>query len=119
MTQESSTGLPSRLASTLAYAGWWVTGALFWWIERRDAEVRFHAAQSLVTFGLAAVAILLFGGMAVLSLQLLPAAFMLFLWAAGLTALAALVLWVVVVSHAIQGRRWKVPALGALAERLV
>ena len=52
---ESSTGLPPRLAAVLAYGGWWVTGLIFWVVERRNRFVRFHAAQSIAAFGLTGV----------------------------------------------------------------
>jgi uncharacterized membrane protein len=118
MTTDSSTGLPPRVAAALAYAGWWVTGALLWLVERRDGFVRFHAAQSLVVFGAAAVVIAGFMGLALIALQFLPSAFSMFLAAAGVTAVAAAVLWVLAVTQAIRGVRWRVPLLGALAERL-
>ena len=115
---DSSTGLPPRLAAALAYAGWWVTGALLWLVERRDPFVRFHAAQSLVVFGVAAVAIAGFMGLALAALQFLPSAFSMFLGAAGVTAVAAVLLWLVAVTQAIRGVRWRIPMLGALAEKL-
>ena len=118
MTSDSSTGLPPRLAAGLAYAGWWVTGGLLWLVERRDPYVRFHAAQSLVTFGVAAMAIVGFCVLALVALQFLPSAFSLFLGAAGVTAIGAVLLWLVAVTQAIRGIRWRIPMLGALAERL-
>ena len=115
---DSSTGLPPRLAAALAYAGWWVTGALLWLVERRDPFVRFHAAQSLVVFGVAAVAIAGFIGLALTALQFLPSAFSMFLGAAGVTAVATVLVWLVAVTQALRGVRWRVPVLGGLAERL-
>ena len=118
MTTESSTGLPPRLAAALAYAGWWVTGALLWLVERRDPFVRFHAAQSVVVFGVAAIVIAAFMGLSLVALQFLPSAFSMFLGAAGVTAVAAVLLWIVAVAQALRGVRWRVPLLGRLAERL-
>ena len=118
MTTDSSTGLPPRLAAALAYAGWWVTGALLWLVERRDPFVRFHAAQSLVVFGVAAVAIAAFLALALVALQFLPSAFSMFLGAAGVTAVAAVLLWIAAVAQALRGVRWRIPVLGGLAERL-
>src|SRR5690349_15510820 len=115
---DSSTGLPPRLAAALAYAGWWVTGALLWLVERRDPFVRFHAAQSLVVFGVAAVGIAGFMGLALVALQFLPSAFSLFLGAAGVLAVATVLLWLGAVAQALRGVRWRIPLLGGLAERL-
>ena len=51
MTKEqSSTGLKTHVASTLAYLGVWVSGIVFVIIETRDRVVRFHAMQSIILF---------------------------------------------------------------------
>jgi uncharacterized membrane protein len=115
---ESSTGLSPRLAAALAYGGWWVSGLLFWWIERRDAFVRFHAAQSVVAFGLVALLIALFGGLGVLSLSVMPSAFGSLMWAAGATWIAGLLLWLAAIASAARGRLWRLPVAGRVAERL-
>ena len=118
MSADSTTGLQPRAAAMLAYGGWWVTGALFWWIERRDTYVRFHAAQALVAFGTAAAVIAGFGVLAVASLGTLPSAFSMFAWAAGAAWLGAVLLWVIAMWYAGRGVRWRIPIIGALAERL-
>ena len=51
MNEPTSTGVDARLSSVLCYAGWWVTGIVFLFAERRHSGVRFHAAQSIVVFG--------------------------------------------------------------------
>src|SRR5688500_1395231 len=89
----SSTGLSSRTAAALAYSGWWVTGAIIWFLERQDASVRFHAAQAVAAFGVIALLILLFGGLAAASLSFLPSTFTLFITAAAATWIGGLVLW--------------------------
>ena len=71
----SSTGLPSRTAAALAYGGWWVTGLIIWFLERQDRFARFHAAQSVVTFGALSALIFFFGLLAAASLSFLPSAF--------------------------------------------
>ena len=62
MTESTSTGIDARLASVLCYAGWWVTGLVFLFAERRNQNVRFHAAQSLIVFGALSAALFLCGG---------------------------------------------------------
>lgn len=115
----SSTGLSPRLAATLAYAGWWVTGVVVWLVERRDAYVRFHAAQAVAAFGLIALFILAFGFLAIASLSFMPSAFGPFVWAAGLTWIAGLVLWGVAMWKAASGERWRIPIAAELADRMV
>ena len=48
----STTSLKPNVARLLCYLGFWVTGIIFLFIERRNRLVRFHAMQSLVTFGI-------------------------------------------------------------------
>jgi uncharacterized membrane protein len=115
----STTGLAPRLAAVLAYGGWWVTGLLFWWVERRDAYVRFHAAQSLVAFGLLALLITGFGVLATLSLSVLPGAFAMFVWAAGATWVAGVLLCAAAMWSAAAGREWRMPVAGQIAARMV
>ena len=115
----SSTGLSPRLAASLAYAGWWITGILFWLLELRDGYVRFHAAQSLAAFGLLAAMIAAFSALAVLSLSFLPGAFGPFVWAAILTWGGGVILWAVSMGKAATGRPWRIPIAAELADRLV
>jgi uncharacterized membrane protein len=116
--QLSSTGLSSRVAAPLAYAGWWITGVIMWLIERRDPYVRFHAAQSIAAFGLVAALIAAFGMLAVVSLSMLPSAFTLFLWAAALTWAGGILLWLVTMWKAASGEAWRIPVAADLADRL-
>jgi uncharacterized membrane protein len=114
----SSTGLPSRLAAALAYAGWWITGLVFWVLEREDRFVRFHAAQAVTAFGLLAVLLVALAAGALVSLTFHPHAFTLFAWAAGIGAVMALVLWAIAVGQAARGVEWHIPLVGRLAERM-
>ena len=116
---ESSTGLPPRLAAVLAYGGWWVTGLIFWLVERRDRFVRFHAAQSVAAFGLMALIVAGFGLGALASLTVLPTAFSLFLWASGLTWLVGMLVWGAALWQAAHGRTWRMPLAGQLADRML
>jgi uncharacterized membrane protein len=49
---DSTTNLKPDVASLLCYVGFWVTGIIFLLIERKNRLIRFHAMQSLVTFGI-------------------------------------------------------------------
>ena len=48
--QPATTGLSENAAATLSYVLGWLTGIIFYLIDSRP-YVRFHAAQSIVTFG--------------------------------------------------------------------
>jgi uncharacterized membrane protein len=115
----SSTGLPSSFAAVLAYSGWWVTGGIFWWLERRDRSVRLHAAQSVIAFGVIALLIGLFTALAAASLSFLPSMFGFFAGAAALTWAGGVVLWGIALWKAAHGDEWRIPVAGAWAERMI
>ena len=116
---ESSTALSPRLAAPLAYAGWWITGFIVWFVERRDPYVRFHAAQAMTAFGLIAVLIVAFSTLALVSLSFVPGAFTVFVWAAALTWLAGMALWGVSMWKTATGEPWRIPIAAELADRLI
>jgi hypothetical protein len=57
----SSTGLEPNTAGLLCYLGGWISGIIFLVIEQENKFVRFHALQSIVTFGVLTVAGALLG----------------------------------------------------------
>lgn len=122
---QSSTGIHSRTAAALAYSGWWITGAIFWLVERSDPYVRRHAAQALVVFGLVSMLIVVLAILAVAALSFLPAAFGPLTVATGVVWLIGVLLWVTAMWRAANGREWGVggqvlrllpehPSLGSL-----
>lgn len=103
---KSSTGLPENLAATLCYLFPMVGGILFLALEKRSRYVIFHALQSLMTFAVLAIAHLLSGAVPIIGLL-----------ASALLALVGVVLWLVLMANAIQGKWYKLPWIGAIAER--
>jgi uncharacterized membrane protein len=116
---ETSTGLPTREAATLSYVGWWLTGLIFWLVERRDPFVRFHAAQSLAVFGGFAVLIAGLGALALISLQFLPELFDVLIVAAEIAVGLAVALWLVAIWRVGSGRDWRMPIAAGWAERMI
>ena len=94
--------LQKNTAAALSYVLGWVTGIVFLLIEK-DSFVRFHAAQSVVTFGIltAIVVIPIFWVIAPLA------------WIVGF------VLWLVLIYKAYQGEEFKLPWVGKLAKKLL
>lgn len=115
----SSTGLSPRVAAPLAYLGWWVTGAIFWVVERQDRRVRFHAAQAVTAFGLIALLVALFAGVAIASLSFMPAAFPVLLWTAVAVWVVGMLLWLGVMWKAASGDAFRIPLAAGLADRLM
>ncbi len=108
----STTGLQENVAGLLCYVFGWITGLVFFLIDKRPF-VRFHAMQSIITFGALNVLqwILVWSG-----------------WAGGLIGwaflgllstllwLAMVVCWILCMVKAYQGTRFKLPIVGDLAE---
>jgi uncharacterized membrane protein len=114
----TSTGVDARLSSVLCYAGWWVTGLVFLFAERRDATVRFHAAQSIIVFGVLSIALLLCGGASAVAFVVAAQTFQL-LQAIGNTLwFGAVLLWVFLLVKTWRGETWRVPVVAELANRL-
>jgi uncharacterized membrane protein len=118
MDGESTTGLTSRTASVLSYLGWWVTGLIFWAVERRDRVVLFHAVQSTITFGALAILILALGFVGLVMLSFAPTGFTFFVGAAGVVWIGSVVLWLVAIWQAGQGKQVRIPLAARYAESL-
>ena len=118
MTEPTSTGVDARLSSVLCYAGWWVTGIVFLFAERRHSGVRFHAAQSIVVFGVLSVALVLCGGASAIAFFTAASVFQLVQTMGNMLWLAAAVLWLLLLLKAWQGETWQVPLAAGLARRI-
>ena len=116
MQSGSSTGLTTRTASVLSYLGWFVTGLIFWGLEREDRLVRFHAIQSTLTFGALGLAIGAATLAALLMLSFAPRGFTFFLGLAFVLWLVSLVLWLLAIWKASHGVRWRIPLASRLAD---
>ncbi|GAB6928605.1 hypothetical protein JCM10914A_25880 [Paenibacillus sp. JCM 10914] len=103
---KSSTGLPENLAATLCYLLPMVGGILFLSLEKRSRYVIFHALQSLLAFSLLAAAHLLAGAVPIIGLL-----------ASALLALIGVLMWLVLMAQAIQGKWFKLPWIGTFAEK--
>jgi len=107
-TGGSSTGLEPNVAGLLCYLGGWISGIVFLVIEEKNKFVRFHALQSIVTFGALTVAGALLGW--------IPYAGDVFRITIGILAF---ILWVALMVKAYQGELYKVPLAGQVAEGLL
>ena len=115
---ETSTGVDARLSSVLCYAGWWITGLVFLFAERRHAGIRFHAAQSIVVFGSFSLAFILAGGISAVTFVLAAPTFQLVQTVSYLLWLVAVVMWLYLLLTAWRGDIWEVPLASTLARKL-
>jgi len=114
----TSTGVDARLASVLCYAGWWVTGLVFLFAERRHAGVRFHAAQSLVVFGAITVALFLCGGASAVAFFVAAPTFQTLQGIGNAIWFAAVLLWLLLLVKTWRGETWRLPIAGELAGKI-
>jgi uncharacterized membrane protein len=118
VTEPTSTGVDARLASVLCYAGWWVTGLVFLFAERRNQNVRFHAAQSLIVFGALSAALFLCGGASAVAFVVAVPRFQLLQAVGNVLWIGAVLLWVVLLVKTWRGETWRVPVAGDLAIKI-
>ncbi|OGG04179.1 hypothetical protein A2Z33_03420 [Candidatus Gottesmanbacteria bacterium RBG_16_52_11] len=95
-----------NIMAAAAYLLGWITGLIFLLIEKDSKFVRFHAMQSVILFGGLHIAMIVLGLIPFLG----PLVGM-------LLALAAFILWIVLMWKAFQGETYKVPYIGELAEK--
>jgi len=115
----TQSGLTENVAGLLCYVVGWITGLIFFSIDRRP-YVRFHAAQSIVVFGalhvLSIVVAMVFGVGWILGGPFSWTSFSFGFVFHRVIELAGLVLWILCMIKAYQGERFKVPLAGDFAE---
>jgi uncharacterized membrane protein len=115
-----TTGMQENVAGMLCYSLGWLTGLIFFFLDKRPF-VRWHAAQSIVTFGGLHIIMMVLDMFAAGSFFASP-------WGWGhwgtffllhrLVDLLALILWIVCMVRAYKGERFKLPLSGDVAESL-
>jgi len=116
-TGTTSLGLAPNVAGAIAYLLGPVSGLALLLLERENRFVRFHAAQSMAV-GIVMIVI----GVALSVLGGLLAAVPVLGWVIALlvsmgVAFVSFFLWLYLMWQAFQGRSWRVPVAGELAER--
>ncbi len=119
VSEKTSTGLEQNTAALLSYLFTWVTGLIFYLLEKNNKYVRFHAMQSIL-FGIAMV---LAGVLLVILTTLLRYIPFIGGMASMLLSFAywigSVIIWILLMVKAFQGERYKLPFIGDIAERNV
>ncbi|MGD0355586.1 MAG: DUF4870 domain-containing protein [Dehalococcoidia bacterium] len=103
---KSSTGMEENVAALLSYVLGWVTGLIFFLIEKESKFVKFHAMQSIITFGALTILYIILAWIPILG------------WVLGaIIWILEVVLWIVLMIKAYQGVKFKLPFAGDLAEK--
>ncbi len=101
-------GLDENVASLLCYLVVWITGIIFYLVEKDNKIVKFHALQSVLTF---------------LPLNIIYWILGYMVWWSGIAYVLALfvgiimfILWIVLMIKAYQGEKFKLPIVGDIAD---
>ena len=109
---KTSAGLSAKVAGTFCYVFGWISGIVLLIVEKEDINVRFHAWQSILTFGILTVIIWL-----LFLVPPVPAGIAVFLiytaWAIVITF--SIFLWILLILKAYQGQVFLLPGLGRIA----
>ena len=101
-----SIGMEPNVAALLSYLLGFISGILIYLVEKDNKFVRFHAMQSIVTFGAISVLYFIFSFIPVLGQPL-----MIITWITGL------ILWVVLMFKAYLGEQFELPFAGDIAKK--
>jgi len=108
MTELAETKQNQNIIGALTYFLGFITGVIFLLVEKKNSFVRFHAMQSIITFG----------GLFIVNIVLQAVPF-LGQVVSSLLSLAGLIVWIVLMVKALQGEKFKLPFIGDLAEKYV
>ncbi|MBM3251512.1 MAG: hypothetical protein FJZ11_01845 [Candidatus Omnitrophica bacterium] len=99
---KTSMGLQPNIAALLSYVLGWITGLIFFLVEKNNKFVRFHALQSLILFGV---------------LQLASIVLIFTIIGPVILGTISLALWLVLMITSYQGKKIKIPIVAELAEK--
>ena len=106
--KKTSVGLEPNVASLLCYVLGWITGIVFFILEKENKLVRFHALQSIIVFGALCIVSGLLGWIPIVGG-----------FFGAVIGIVAFVLWIVLMVKAYQGEKYKIPLAGDFAEKQV
>ena len=110
--QQTESGMQQNIAGLLCYILGWLTGLIFFFIDKRPF-VRFHAMQSIITFGALTVIHIMLS--IIFTSMFSWRLFALWSTISSLLGLLQLVLWIFLMVKAYQNQWYKLPLVGDIA----
>jgi uncharacterized membrane protein len=107
-----TSGMSENVAGLLCYVLGWITGLIFYFIDKRPF-VRFHAAQSIVVFGGLMIIRIALG-----ALFITGTGFHMGFGLLALVSLIGFVLWILLMIKAYQGEKFRIPIAADLADQI-
>jgi len=122
--EKATFGLDENVASAACYVLTWVTGIIFFVMEKDNKTVRFHAMQSILTFLPLMIIVWIIGfilaamtyGLGMYGAYGAWAIVGLIIW---LIWIVIFLLWLFLMYKAYKGEKFLVPIVGAIAENQV
>ena len=116
---ETSVGLSANVAGLLCYLATWITGIIFVVLEKKSKFVKFHAWQSIMTFGVLTVAQIIVSGILVaIAVATFSPGLIIFAGVLGWIIWILMIgLWITLMIMAGTGKMWKLPWVGNWAEK--
>ena len=99
---DMSTGLQQNIGGVLCYVLGWVSGIVMLILEPKNNFIRFHAFQSILSFGAIFVVMMIFVWLPIMTYMLSALAF---------------ILWIAMMLVASQNKIYKLPFVGDYAEK--
>jgi uncharacterized membrane protein len=116
---KTSTGLDANIAALLAYVLTWVTGLVFYLLEKENRFVRFHAMQAIL-FGVSITALYIVLAIVTTAIGFVSGILASLVGLIGLLIpLLFLVGWILCMVKAFQGQMFKLPIIGDMAANIV
>ena len=105
---KSSLGMEENVAGLLCYLFGWLSGLIFFILEKESMKVKFHALQSLIVFGALNILqiIISFIGSFISIFNILNI----------VVGILMLVIWIMGMIKAFKGEEFKLPVAGDIAE---
>jgi uncharacterized membrane protein len=113
----TSMGMQANVAAGLSYILGWLTGLIFFFGEKQNRFVRFNAMQSIMFSGALMVLDLVLNFLAGALIFSVPGFSALLFGLTYLIGLGSLVLWILLLIFAFQGKYLKLPVIGDYAEK--
>jgi len=121
---KTSMNIEENMAGLLCYLVVWVTGIIFYLMEKKNKTVRFHALQSILTFLPLSIIGWIVGWIGAPSISWgygysysynpgIPA----LIYLSWIIWVITVILWLVLMIKAYQGEKFKLPIVGDIAEK--
>ena len=126
--KKTSMNLDENVSSALCYVLTWITGIIFYFMEKENKTVRFHAMQSILTFLPLMILGSIFGWIGAPKWTYGSGPYGIGGFDPGIPALTylswiiwiiMLILWILLIIKAYQGEKFKLPVVGDMAEKHV